>query len=685
MSNRFLHASAALLLTAVGTACAWAGDAAAAARKLTADDFYLMESVSDPQLAPDGQWIAYLVSTNDRDADEARSAVWMVSWDGTQHVRLTAPSGSISAPRFSPDGRYLSYLAKPADAEHSQVMLLDRRGGEARALTKVTDDIASYDWSPDGERIVLSMEASGEAAAGARSEGQSDKPALAAEKRPKPIVIDAMHFKEDISGYLGSGHEAHLYLLDVASGAVSALASEAGSNDTGPVWSSDGQRIAFVRTNEKGWNPDGTMAIDVIDVRPGAVARELARPYAPNTQRLAWSPDGAFVAYMQGLEPRYYGYMQDQLVVVPAAGGAARVLSARLDRAVMSYEFSADGKSVVALVEDDGSTYPARLDFSGNEATRLIASPITVAALTAAGGRVAMVASTDTTAAEVYALEGTSERRLTTHGDALLGKVQLGAVEDIRFKSRDGTEVHGMVVRPPGFVAGRKYPAILMIHGGPNGQDDHSADFDSYQFRRQLLAAAGYVVLGVNYRGSSGRGFNYGKAIYADWGHKEVEDLLAGVDAVVAHGLADPARLGIGGWSYGGILTDYTIATDARFKAAFSGAGSANQISMYGSDQYILQYNNELGPPWRNQALWLKVSYPFFHADRIHTPTLFMGGDRDFNVPVAGGEQMYQALRTLGVPTQLVVYPDQFHGLTRPSFLKDRLERELGWFDRYLK
>jgi dipeptidyl aminopeptidase/acylaminoacyl peptidase len=339
----------------------------------------------------------------------------------------------------------------------------------------------------------------------------------------------------------------------------------------------------------------------------------------------------------------------------------------------------------VVLVEDDGSTYPARLDLASNDTTRLVSAPIVVAALTAAGGRVAMVASNDSTAAEVYALEGAGERRLTTHGDALLGKVQLGAVEDIRFRSRDGTEVHGMVVRPPGFVARRKYPAILMIHGGPNGQDDHSADFDSYQFRRQLLAAAGYVVLGVNYRGSSGRGLNYAKAIFADWGHKEVEDLLAGVDAVVARGLADPARLGIGGWSYGGILTDYTIATDARFKAAFSGAGSANQISMYGSDQYILQYNNELGPPWRNQALWLKVSYPFFHADRIHTPTLIMGGDRDFNVPVSGGEQMYQALRTLGVPTQLVVYPDQFHGLTRPSFIKDRLERELAWFGKYLQ
>jgi dipeptidyl aminopeptidase/acylaminoacyl peptidase len=149
--------------------------------------------------------------------------------------------------------------------------------------------------------------------------------------------------------------------------------------------------------------------------------------------------------------------------------------------------------------------------------------------------------------------------------------------------------------------------------------------------------------------------------------------------------IADPQRLGIGGWSYGGILTDYTIATDTRFKAGISGAGSANQISMYGSDQYILQYNAELGAPWKNEKLWLQLSYPFFHADRIRTPTLFLGGEKDFNVPVAGGEQMYEALRTQGVPTQLVVYPGQFHLFERPSYIKDRMVRDLAWYDRYLK
>ena len=215
--------------------------------------------------------------------------------------------------------------------------------------------------------------------------------------------------------------------------------------------------------------------------------------------------------------------------------------------------------------------------------------------------------------------------------------------------------MHGLIVKPATYRQGEKYPTLLRIHGGPNGQDEHS-----FSFERELFAANGYVVVAVNYRGSNGRGSAYQKAIFADWGDKEVVDLLGAMDHVQKIGLADPDRLGIGGWSYGGILTDYSIATDGRFKAATSGAGSALQLSMYGVDEYITQYENEIGPPWKAQDLWIKISYPFFHADRIKTPTLFLGGDKDFNVPLVGGEQMYQALRSLGVDTQLVIYPGQY-------------------------
>jgi dipeptidyl aminopeptidase/acylaminoacyl peptidase len=291
-----------------------------------------------------------------------------------------------------------------------------------------------------------------------------------------------------------------------------------------------------------------------------------------------------------------------------------------------------------------------------------------------------MLAGTATEPGEVHALESGNLRKLTRVNDALFAELQLGLTEDFTSKSKDGTEVHGLMVKPAGYQAGTKYPAILYVHGGPNGQDQHSFAFD-----REFLAANGYVVLAINYRGSSGRGSAYQKAIFADWGNKEVVDLIGAVDQAIAMGIADPNRLGIGGWSYGGILTDYTIATDQRFKAAVSGAGSALQLSMYGSDQYITQYEMEIGPPWKTRDLWLKISYPFFQADRIKTPTLFMGGEKDFNVPIIGSEQMYQALKSNGVDTELVIYPGQFHGLTTPSYQRDRLSRYVAWFDKYLK
>ena len=659
-----------------------ADTASAGHRTLRPDDLYRVEDVSDPQVSPDGGWVAYVLTTSDREADEARSAIWMASWDGGQHLALTAPAEGTAKPRWSPDGRYLAFMATPAgaDKDKAQIMLLDRRGGDAHQLTHVSGDIGEYAWSPDGKRLAFTM------AQGAADglQGAADGAQGVAGKPPKPIVIDALHFKDDEDGYLGQGSARHLYLFDIEAGRLEPLTSDSNFNETLPSWSPDGRQIAFVRTHERGADQDGREDIDVVDSRAGAAPRSLARPYAPNSQKLSWSPDGKLIAYLEGLEPKFYAYMQDRLFVMPAAGGEPRPLTDKLDRAVMSYAFSADSASILITVEDDATEYPARVDLAGGAITPLVKGPFVASALSSAKGHTALLETNDGALNEVYALEDGRLRKLTAHNDTWLAQLELGAVEDIEFKSRDGAEIHGLMVKPPSFVPGRKYPTLLWIHGGPNGGDEHGLVLDGYQFEPQMFAAKGFVVLRVNYRGGSGRGIAYAKAIVADWGHKEVEDLLSGVDHLVALGIADPDRLAVGGWSYGGILTDYTIATDRRFKAAISGAGSANQLATYGTDEYVLQYNNELGPPWRNTARWLKVSYAFFHADRIHTPTLFLGGTHDFNVPISGGEQMYQSLRTLGVPAQLVVYPGQHHVFTRPSFVKDLAVRMSGWIDRYL-
>jgi prolyl oligopeptidase PreP (S9A serine peptidase family) len=288
-----------------------------------------------------------------------------------------------------------------------------------------------------------------------------------------------------------------------------------------------------------------------VEARPGSSVVKLTTIDAPGGQHLAWSPDGKLSAYLQGSELKYDAYKQNTLVVIPTAGGSSRNLTEKIDRGVSSPEFTQDSSSVSFLVADDRREYAAKISIADGPVQRLSDSELVVYQQCSAAGHTAVLASSDTLAPEVFALEDGKLRKLTSHNDVLLSELQLGAVQDISFKSKDGTEIHGMMVKPPSFDASKKYPTLLWIHGGPNGQDDHGLPFNTYplQLERQLFAAHGYVVLAINYRGSSGRGRQFTQSIFADWGNKEVADLLAGVDFAVASGVADPQRLGIGGWS----------------------------------------------------------------------------------------------------------------------------------------
>ncbi|MFZ0662228.1 MAG: S9 family peptidase [Acidobacteriaceae bacterium] len=605
-------------------------------------------------------------------ADKMETDLWMVSWDGKQDLRLTYGPDSASKPQWSPDGHWLAFLSsRKGEAKDTQVRALNTLGGEAHQITNVKEDLSDYRWSPDSKQLLLTMSVK------APNEQQTKQTGTPAP--PKPIVIDRFHFKEDVQGYLTDNRD-HLYIFDIATKKVSKLTNDNFHAERNAEWSPNGKLIAYVSPDapdpDRVDNPD----IFVVDAAAGSTPRKLTTFPGPDTGPLNWSPDSKLIAYRQARIPGYSFYNQSQVAVVSADRGSPRLLTAKLDRDVDAPIFNADGSTLLTLVPDDRNEYVDSVPLSGGAPQRITSGTGVASSINTRAGHTVAIWSTDVRIPELYALENGKLRRLTHQNDALLATLELAPAQDISAKAKDGNEVHGLLTMPAGYQAGTKVPMLLFIHGGPTAQDQHEFDVT-----RQLFAAHGYAVLNVNYRGSNGRGLAYSRVINADWGDKEILDLLAAVDAAIATGDIDPDKLVVGGWSYGGILTDYTIASTTRFKAASSGAGTGDIFAMYGVDEYILQYDYELGPPWKNTALWIKLSYPFFHVERIKTPTLFMGGTRDFNVPLIGGEQMYEALRNVGIPAELIVYPGQFHEFTRPSFIRDRYQRWFAWYDKYLE
>jgi dipeptidyl aminopeptidase/acylaminoacyl peptidase len=650
---------------------------------LRLDDLTRFRNVNDPQVSPDGKFVAYVVGTTDAKEDKSNSHVWMIGIDGSNDRQMTFSNESENSPRWSPDGKYLSFTSsRPGKARGNQVWLLDRAGGEANQLTELKGRLQGYEWSPDSKRLALVI---GDPDPEAEPAPSPQPGATATPRVPKPIVIDRYRFKQDGQGYLLSGRHSYVYLFDIATKKLDRLTSSKW-DESSPAWSPDGTRIAFMSNHSDDPDRDPVAQLYVAEAKPGASEKQLTQVTTrAGRSRPEWSPDSKWLAFIEGDEKKYGAYNMDHLALVAADGTSVptRFKAAEdLDRGVSSPRFSDDGKSIRFLVTDDRSVYPMQARLSGGAAESLLRTPAVIGNWNASTGQMVVLSGSDTKATEIYRWDDTGLRQLTHQNDALFAELDLGATEEVGFKSKDGTQVNGLLTYPVGYVKGTKVPLLLRIHGGPNGQDQHN-----FSAERQFFAANGYAVLAINYRGSSGRGQKFSRSIFADWGNYEVQDLLAGVDHVIKMGVADPDRLGVGGWSYGGILTDYLIASDTRFKAATSGAGTAFTVAFYGTDQYIIQYDYEIGPPWDPKAwdTYVKISYPFLHADRIRTPTLFLGGERDFNVPVQGGQQMYQALRSLGIDTQLIIYPNENHGIQRPSYQRDRMERYLAWYEKYVK
>ncbi|MBT5220598.1 MAG: S9 family peptidase [Woeseia sp.] len=646
-------------------------------RVLTTDDLLALKSVSDPQISPNREWIAYTIETIDVEADDSSRQVFMVARNSGEVVQLTADDYSASTPRWSPDGRHLGFLAAKGDPEDAktQVWTLDLRGGEAKQYSAVDQGVGDFAWGPDSKRMLLMITDK------SASQLAEDAAAEAGEETlPLPYVIDRLQFKQDGVPYLDRSR-THIYVSDDRN--EEPLQLTFGDFDDGQaVWSPDGSKIAFVsnRTEE----PDGNNNSDiwVVSAEGDASTRDIKQitTNEGGDHSPSWSHDGRQIAYVTVTEPELIWYATNHLAIVSASGGNARVLTENLDRNVSSPVFAPDDESIVFGLEDSGERHLAQIDVSSGSISRPIEGGLSVRGfMQHPSGDIAVRMSTPHLPQELFYLTADNLSQLTRTNEVLLAELDLAEVKNVQFSSKDGTEVEGFIFTPPDYEKGRLYPTILRIHGGPVSQYDFGFNAEA-----QLLAANGYVVVISNPRGSSGYGQDFSSALFANWGVPDFEDVMAAVDHAVAEGYSDPDRLGVGGWSYGGILTNYVITKSDRFEGAISGASEVNYIANYGHDHYQKFWENELGLPWENKEAWEKIS-PWENVDKIVTPTLVMGGKEDWNVPIQNSEQLYQALKRRGVDTQLIVYPDESHGISRPSFRKDRWERYLGWYDNYVR
>jgi len=660
-------------------------------RPITVDDQFQIKAVDDPQISADGAWVAYTVETASLKTDKSHTQIFMVPSAGGEAVAMTVEDETSTHPRWSPDGKYLAFLSGRNEGK-TQVYLLNRQGGEAQKITDTVQDVEDFAWSPDSKKMVLVLrdpkpEDIEEAKEKSKDDADGDSAGKSAEskksKTPKPYVVDRYLFKVDEVGYLDH-RRTHLYVFDIATKKMTQVTS-GDFDDQAPAWSPDGKRLAFSSKRtlpdpDRNYNSDiFVVAADSTDKgeHPTQVTTSSGAEAQP-----AWSPDGKWITYVTQLDPKLLDYATKHVAISPATGGDAKLLTKTFDRMASDPRFSPDGKFIFFIADDDGTQNLCKVPVAGGDVGRVIGGRLMLYSYTIAkNGAVAVSITTPERPVEVFTLggEGGEPKRITQTNDVFMAQLKLSIPEYVSFKSKDGTMVRGYLYKPLNYVAGKKYPAILRPHGGPVW-----SYYDEFTHLAQLFAANGYVVLYPNPRGSTGRGESYAKAIFADWGNKDFQDDVAFVDYAIAQGLADPEKLGVGGWSYGGISTDFIITQTTRFKAAISGAGATKFDSMYGHDQYVLDYETELGRPWEKRDVWDHVSM-YGKVANVTTPTLFMGGEIDWNVPILGGEQMYQSLKSLGKETELVVYPGEYHGFKTPSHLKDRLERYLAWYAHYVK
>lgn len=646
-------------------------------RSLTVDHILNLQTPKDIQLSPEGDWVAYTVKSNDEEKDKGFSQIWISSVDGKSTVPMTASYASASSPRWNPNGSTLAFLGKRGEDKDAkkQVWLLDRRGGEAQQYSNVKQGVKSFVWAPDGKSMALLIQDPKPEDKDSNDDKKKDE-----KEKPKPWVIDRLQFKADYVGYLDRRRK-HIYLHN---GKGEPLQITSGDyDDSEPEWSPDGKRIAFVSKRED--DPDANINSDIWTVSTDISAKEWPLTQITTNKgsdiNPAWSPNGKTITFVTALEPEKLWYATRHLAVIEASGsGTARVLTKDYDRMVSSPEFSANGKSIYFTADDRGNSPLMQADVRTGKLNVVTKDDTVVSGFDIGKrGKIATIQSSHHSPSDVHIIKKGKSSRITKLNDALLDGVRLGKVERLSVAGYNNDPVESFVYYPADYKSGQPYPTIFLLHGGPVGQ--HDTSFDALG---QLYAANGYIAVLPNPHGSSGYGEPFTYTLNRQWGVSDFADVDAVADHMVKVGISDGDKLGVGGWSYGGILTNYVITKSTRFKGAISGASEVNHRANYGHDIYQNLWEVELGLPWEDIDAWESIN-PFNDLGKVTTPTLVMGGKEDWNVPILNSEQLYQVLKRRGIETQLIVYPGEFHGFSRPSFIRDRYDRYLDWYKKYVK
>ncbi len=631
-------------------------------RGITAEDYFSFEFLSDPQMSPDGQWVAYTVATIDQKANRRMSRIWIASVDGTHPaVPFSGETTSSTSPRWSPDGRFLAFLSA-RDGGRPQIWLLSRNGGEARRVSNLENGASSFEWSPDGTRFVC-LTRTGPA------------PSKTSDVRHYTHI----YYKFNDTGYFDE-KRSHIAIVDVRTGATKQITDGDNWNDLDPHWSPDSTRIAFV-SNRTGKEFDLDRNSDVWTIpAAGGELTKISDHVGPDTSP-RWSPDGTRIAFL-GAEDEEAPPM---IYVAPATGGKpSAALNKSFDQTATELMWAEQGRALYFTSGVKGETHLYRMDAGTGALGAVTSGPRAVRSpsLHDASRRLAFIANDFGHLDDLYVRDASGAERQLTHLNASLWeKRSLASVERVPYTAADGWPIDGFLVKPIGFDPSKKYPLIVSIHGGPAGQ--YGVDW-FHEF--QVYAGRGWAVFFCNPRGSTGYGRKFQRGVVMEWGGKAYTDIMSGVDeALKRNPWIDRDRLGVTGGSYGGYMTNWITTQTNIFRAAVTLRSISNFISDDGTRDGAYGHEKDFGGDiFQNYDAYWKYS-PLHYASKVKTPILH--SDNDYRVPIEQGEQWFRALQHFGVVSELVMFPRENHNLTRtgePKHLVESINWQCYWFDRFL-